>query len=63
MLTVKQRSEIQQAIWKLEQARKLIESALGDTDAGFLSLDNIDDTIEELQYDLDDNSVDDKSEL
>lgn len=58
MLTKIQRSELQQAIWKLEQARALVQSALGDTDAGLLSLDNIDDTIEELQYDLDEASVD-----
>ena len=58
MLTKTQRSELQQAIWKLEQARALVQSALGDTDAGFLSVDSINDTIEELQYDLDEASVD-----
>jgi hypothetical protein len=58
MLTVKQRSELQQAIWKLQAAKELVSSALGDTDSGQISIHAINDAIDDLQADLDDDSVD-----
>jgi hypothetical protein len=58
MLTVKQRSELQQAIDKLQAAKELIVSALGDTDSGQISIHAINDAIDDLQYDLDDGLVD-----
>jgi hypothetical protein len=58
MLTVKQRSELQQAIDKLQDAKDLIITALGDTDSGQMSIHAINDAIDDLQDDLDDDSVD-----
>jgi hypothetical protein len=58
MLTVKQRSELQQAIWKLQAAKELVISALGETDAGQISIHAINDAIDDLEYDLDEVSVD-----
>ena len=58
MLTVKQRSELQQAIWKLQAAKELVLSALGDTDSGQISIHAINDAIDDLEYDLDEGSVD-----
>ena len=58
MLTVKQRAELQQAIWKLQAAKELVISALGDTDAGQISIHAINDAIDDLEYDLDEVSVD-----
>ena len=58
MLTVKQRAEPQQAIWKLQAAKELVTSAFGDTDAGQISIHAINDAIDDLEYDLDEVSVD-----
>jgi hypothetical protein len=58
MLTVKQRAELQQAIWKLQAAKELVISALGETDAGQISIHAINDAIDDLEYDLDEVSVD-----
>jgi hypothetical protein len=52
MMTVKQQSELQQAIDKLKEAQDLVYKALGDTDAGNMTVQNIEETIEDLEADL-----------
>jgi hypothetical protein len=52
MMTVKQQSELQQAIDKLKEAQDLVYKALGDTDAGNMTVRNIEETIEDLEADL-----------
>jgi len=58
MLTEKQRSELQQAIWKLKDAKDLVIKALGDTDSGQMSIHAINDAIDDLECDLELGTVD-----
>jgi len=47
------KSPLYQAIVKLREARELVYNALGDTDAGDMTIKNIEAAIEELEADLD----------
>lgn len=43
---------MQQALWKLEAAKQLVEQALGDTDAGQLLTDDISEIMEDIEADI-----------
>jgi hypothetical protein len=46
------KSELQQAIDKLKEARDLVYNALGDTDAGNMTVENIEAAIDDLEADI-----------
>lgn len=50
-------SYLQQALWKLEAARKLVELALGDTDTGQLLTTDITGIMEDIESDLAESSI------
>lgn len=50
-------SYLQQALWKLQAAQKLVELALGDTDAGQMYQTDIAAVMEDIESDLAESSL------
>lgn len=55
MLTATQKTLLQQAIDKLQEADALVQQALGDTDSCYDTHCGIEDLIEDLRADIEDN--------